>query len=447
MKNMCRELCEKYTSLGEEQIREIMTWLDELPKIADSEDCNVYIDCMSFYGRSFVVVAEAQPKGKPSLYDRPIIGSIIKPYKEPAVERAFASGQPTVGVAGLEMPSAKRVVQSAYPILFKDEVIAVLIYEKGLEEYNPASADEPEEVSLTPEILSFLEELTDAVLVLDRNGRVSCFNTAARKLFRQLGYIDSLKGMGIENIISFKDSRIQEFSMSGRSFQAKKVLMDAKQGVEGVVIRDMTELEKTRQSLKKSRLVKTELRHSMKNGLRLLEFADRKCADRAKDESARSAYLDAVGRIGALRALTEVKLENGEASIKAALEQISREMLTMLNGQRGRIDILIEGDEFRLQGDISNVVILVIYELICNALKYAFSEKPEGQIRVWMKDEGVLYTFGVEDNGCGFELSPEVWESSVGLGMIRSMVKDWLDGELRIHSDEKGTKVVFEVIE
>ena len=36
MENISRELCEKYTALDQEQIQEIMTWLGELQKIADS---------------------------------------------------------------------------------------------------------------------------------------------------------------------------------------------------------------------------------------------------------------------------------------------------------------------------------------------------------------------------------------------------------------------------
>ena len=63
-----------------------------------------------------------------------------------------------------------------------------------------------------------------------------------------------------------------------------------------------------------------------------------------------------------------------------------------------------------------------------------------------MKDEDIVYTFEVEDDGCGFDVSDGGDRSSVGLGMIQVMVRDWLNGELRIESDAHGTKATFEVI-
>lgn len=446
MENISRELCEKYTALDQDQIEEIMTWLGELQKIADSEDCNVYIDCLSFYGKSFVVVAEAKPNKPQSLYERPIIGSIIKLYREPAVERAFSSGQPTVGVLGLEMPTTKQVVQSAYPIFYKDQVIATLIYEKVITSYLPAEREEPEEIFLEPEVLSFLEVFTDAVLLIDRKGLIAYSNTTARRVFQELGYIDSLKGMDIHNIVSFENGLIQQFQMSGHYFEARKVLIDARQGVEGVIIRDRTEQERCKAELEKAKLAGTELRHPLKNGLRLLEFADHECAEAVETEDAKAAYRKAQGRVRALRTITEIKLNNEEIGMKQMLGQIGKELLVMLSSPNSNIRIQVEGDDLHLPGDSSNAVILVIYELICNALKYAFPGRTEGNIYVRLKDEDIVYTFEVEDDGCGFDVSDGGDRSSVGLGMIQVMVRDWLNGELRIASDAHGTKATFEVI-
>lgn len=446
MENISRKLCEKYTALNPEQIEEIMTWLDELPKIAESEDCNVYIDCLSFYGKSFVVVAEAKPNRPQSLYERPIIGSIIKSYREPAVERAFSTGQPTVGVLGLEMPTTKQVVQSAYPIYYKDQVIATLIYEKIITSYCPEGKEEPEEIFLEPEVLSFLEVFTDAVLLIDRKGLIAYSNTVARSLFQELGYIDSLKGMDIHNIVSFENSLTQCFGMRGHYFEARKVLIDPRQGVEGVIIRDRTEQERCKEALEKAKLAGTELRHSLKNGLRLLEFADHECAEASRSEEVKAAYGKAQGRVRALRTITELKLGNEETGMKKMLEQIGKELLVMLSSPNSNIKIVVEGDDICLPGDSSNAVILVIYELICNALKYAFPDQNEGTVYVRLKEEEIFYTFEVEDNGCGFAASDDGTHSSVGLGMVQAMVRDWLNGELRIFSDEHGTKATFEVI-
>lgn len=447
MEHTSRELCEKYTSLDQKQIAEVLTWLKDIQKIADSEECNVYIDCMTFYGTSFVVVAEAKPTNRQQLYEKPIIGSIIKSYREPAVERAYTSGQPTVGVLGLEMPTTKKVVQSAYPIFYQDEVIAVLIYEKVLEAYQSQQWEKAEEILLTPELISFLEALQDAALVTDRNGRISYANASAKTLFQELGYIDSLEGMEIENIVSFGNEKYQTFQMSGHYFKAKKLLVDPKQSVEGILIHDITELERAKKSMKKLRLSNVELQHSTKNGLQLLEFADQKCLDQAENESVKAALQAEIGRLRALRTITEIKLENEEAGMQTMLQQLAEEIVSMLRNPDTEIRVKVEGDDFRLQGDTVNAVILIIYELLCNALKYAFKDRKEGTITIRLADEDILYTFQVQDDGCGFTVSEDTWNASVGLGMIRTLVKERLNGNLKIQSDQNGTSVTFDVIE
>lgn len=445
-RDAARSLCEKYTALNPEQIAEIETWLDELGKIANTENCNVYIDCLTFYGNSMVVVAEAKPEGRAPLYDKPILGAIIKSGREPAVERAFASGQPTVGVLGLEMPTTKKVVQSAYPIYDQDEVIAVLIYEKVVEAYEPHQ-EEPEEVLLLPEIASFLETMTDAVLVADRNGKISYSNTAARQLFYELGYIDSLKGMPVSNLVAFRGEQTQDFCMSGHFLHARKALLDSRQGIEGVIIADVTELEQTKEQLRKSRLANVELRHSTKNGLRLLEFADREYAKKLQDKRLRAACLAQTGRLRALRTVLEIKLENEKAGLRTVLERLSRELTALLGEQETRVRILVEGDDLSLQEDLANAVILIIYELICNALKHAFRGREEGTIRIGLKEDDVICTFRVEDNGCGFDASGASGNASVGLSMLRAIVRDWLNSELVIETGPEGTSISFDVIE
>ena len=58
----CRELCAKYTTLRENELQEIFPFLDDLQMLAEREQANVYIDCMTYTGKSMVIVGEAFPE-------------------------------------------------------------------------------------------------------------------------------------------------------------------------------------------------------------------------------------------------------------------------------------------------------------------------------------------------------------------------------------------------
>ena len=96
----CRELCAKYTTLREEEMQEIFPFLGDLQMLAEREQANIYIDCMTFTGKSMVIVGEAFPESKGTIYTEPLFGKIMYTKNEPAVARTFVTGIPTKNVTG-----------------------------------------------------------------------------------------------------------------------------------------------------------------------------------------------------------------------------------------------------------------------------------------------------------------------------------------------------------
>ena len=72
----CRELCAKYTTLRENEIQEIFPFLGDLQMLAEREQANVYIDCMTYTGKSMVIVGEAFPESKGTIYTEPLFGKM-----------------------------------------------------------------------------------------------------------------------------------------------------------------------------------------------------------------------------------------------------------------------------------------------------------------------------------------------------------------------------------
>ena len=96
-----------------------------------------------------------------------------------------------------------------------------------------------------------------------------------------------------------------------------------------------------------------------------------------------------------------------------------------------------------MDSDIATSVALVINELLQNSLKYAFTGRESGTIRI-IVTYGELYSqIQVIDDGCGFQVSQDS-AKHLGLNIVETLVRDRLHGRLSIQSDSTGTCVTFD---
>ena len=196
MNQITRILCQKYTDLTDDEISYLEEYNKTLQALANAAQADVFIDCRSCTGKSAIVVGEAKPQTVASSYSKPLLGMPMNWLDEPAMERSFRLGVPTIGRKAVSVPENGRVVQTVEPIFFEGRLIAVLIYEK--------------KASLAPEVISSVPDgdrsfqagdsqwlaqvIDEAVLLVDTGNMVCACNSAARELYRRLGY-------GIGNVI------------------------------------------------------------------------------------------------------------------------------------------------------------------------------------------------------------------------------------------------------
>lgn len=447
MINECRELCRKYTVLTENQIDFISSFLDKLQDIADKEESNVYIDCLTFNENFMIVIGEARPINAEPIYRESLIGLVIKTYKEPAVERAFRIGVPTVGVLGKEMPTADKVIQSAFPIIFEGDVIAVLIYEKKFEQYLPVNSKNPAGF-LDLQTEQILCNISEAIVIVDEDGYICYSNKEADRLLSSLGYVDAIIGMKSENIISSAEGDHYRFQMSGHTLEGRKFKLVTNSGKICIAIKDITDSELLGKENKNLLTAYQELKHSMKNSLMLLKNICEKKEEKAPSNEAKEAYREMSNRIMSLMTTLELKLkvEEREVNIKSILTELCNRLISLEADPDTEITLSVEGEDILFGDEITNAVVLVVYELICNILKYAFKSREYGKIRIRIMRDYVISYIIVEDDGCGYEVSKEN-QKSVGLSLIRAIVEDRLNGSLIIESSNKGTKVTFDIME
>ena len=446
----CRELCAKYTTLRENELQEIFPFLGDLQMLAEREQANVYIDCMTYTGKSMVIVGEAFPESKGTIYTEPLFGKIMYTKNEPAVARTFMTGIPTKNVTGEEVISSRVMIQQVYPIKHRNKTVAVLIYEKLYEKQDIENDHELSEKSGldldVKELEHIIDQFHEGLILVDTDDNICYYNDFVAGIFQELGYVGHIFGMEIHNLLGNDSEGRYRFQMRGFTLDGRMIDVNKDDIKYAVILDDITKEEKSREQIEDLNLRLHQERHSVKNGLLFLEeFAGEKAAS-IGDTDERAAYTQMKDRIKMLLSITELKLQSeGEIGVRHAIEYVFHDRMDLVAGDKD-ISVTITGDDDVYVGDEAcNTIISIIYELICNSVKYAFAGRDSGSISIELSKGYLTSKITYKDDGVGFD--PEKRrEGSHGLDIIRTMVEDKLNGILRIDSGDSGTEISFDFI-
>lgn len=455
MSDVTRLLCQKYTSLSDVEISCIESYEPKLQPLANAEQADVFIDCRTATGRTAIVVCEAKPQTVPSSYTIPILGMLIQWRNEPAVDRSFRLGVPTTDVKAESMPEDRQIVQSVEPIYCAGKLIAVLILEKRAERFSlPPEGGVPPVDSLSAGgWFPLLNSLSDAVILLDERDRVCAFNTVAARLYRSLGFVSPLKNMRLGDLLlDDPQSLPAEFTevLFGTHVLQYRFSAVSEPGIRGaLILRDMTALRRKEQESLLQSVALRELRHRMKNDLRMLSDLLLRTGGRVTDaDSARASIVDTAGRLLALTTTLDGDggAEDGKRSLRSVVEQVRSFTLQTLLAPTQDIVITVSGDDLAVSPDCASTVSLVVSELLQNAVRHAFPAGGRGEVEVRIERTALSCRITVSDNGAGFD-PDKVEGEHLGLELVRSLVSDKLVGELSIRSGSSGTSVSFDFLE
>lgn len=453
--NATRMLCQKYTDLTYEEITYIESYNTLLPALANAEQADVFIDCRSSTGRTAIVVSEAKPQTVPSNYNSSILGTLIQWRDEPAVDRSFRLGVPTVGMRALSMPEDRRIVQTVEPIFLNKKLIGVLIYEKpalAVEDVIPPEKECRQENG-TLDWAAVAPFLEDAVLFFDDIGRVCGYNRKAEELFRSMGYIGDLMGMSATNLQPAApadcDGKTHDAVMANRTLEYRKVEVFQGKARSALILRDLTEQEKLKQELSFQKIALREQRHRMKNNLQMIANLTRSRGYEISDlEAAQMALLDTANRLLSITAALDgmVQVPGERVSVLQVLEQIRTYTLQTLLTPAKNIAIQVRGDDIIVSINSATSIALVVNELVQNAIKYAFPAGATGMVEIKLQNQGALGKITVSDNGIGVQ-EKTVRSGGMGLELAATIVREKLIGEWTFDSDDTGTRIAFDFLE
>ena len=203
------------------------------------------------------------------------------------------------------------------------------------------------------------------------------------------------------------------------------------------------DLKETTASIKEKEVLLGEIHHRVKNNMQLISSLLKLQSAGIKDKQVAEVFKESQERIRSM-ALVHEKLYRSKNFAEIDFSEYIKTLVISLFRSHGtdvdKIKLKIEAKEVSL--DLENAIPcgLIINELISNALKYAFPEDREGEIRITLRPiNGDELELLVGDDGIGMPQDLDFSKTEkFGLELVRILAEDQLNGKIDLDRT-KGT--------
>ncbi|WP_432986049.1 sensor histidine kinase [Dactylosporangium sp. CA-233914] len=316
----------------------------------------------------------------------------------------------------------------------------------------------------------------DGLVRLDATGKVTYASPNAQSAYRRLGLTTHLVGESLaETTGRLVDDPLEGADATDRVHQALHGEAPARKELEArgatvlmralplmpagvpigalVLVRDITEVRRRdRQLITKDATIR-EIHHRVKNNLQTVAALLRLQARRVGVPAARHALEESVRRVASIALVHETLSMSSEASDEAVefdgiVDRVAAAAVEV--GAAGfNVAVRREGDFGVLPAEIATPLVMVLNELLQNAVEHAFEPtapaKPEVVVSVHRFRKQLHVT--VADNGCGLPEGFDLDSSErLGLQIVRTLATGELRGTIELRARaEGGTEAVMVV--
>jgi PAS domain S-box-containing protein len=312
-----------------------------------------------------------------------------------------------------------------------------------------------------------LEAAPDAMVIVDRSGRLVLANNQAVRLF---GYSrNELLGQPIETLVPdrykpahpghragyFAHPRPRPMGMGRELYALRKdgtefpaeISLSPMESEEGLLvtaaIRDISDRknaeEQVRKSLAEKESLLKEVHHRVKNNLQIISSLLRLQSGRVQDPEAMRALVESEERVQSMALLHENLYRSGDlgkVNFQEYLQSLMAELLGTYSAMSPRVSLLARAEIQGLDLERAVPLGLLINELVTNAFKHAFPGDRPGNLGVTLIErEGGRCLLTVRDDGIGLPEDVERRKAaSLGLQIVESLARQ-LGGEYGFHCD------------
>jgi two-component sensor histidine kinase len=294
----------------------------------------------------------------------------------------------------------------------------------------------------------FPEENNNPVMRVSKEGKVVYANKASAKCLqlyhRGVGQRIFKPLLGtVQTAISSGEAKTIEFPCCDDQVLLFNVVPVQEQDYVNIYGTDITKLkhseEQIQNNLKEKEILLRELYHRTKNNMQVISSMLNLKARYTKNKVVTATFKEIGNKISSMALVHQKLYESKDLSHLNLKEYINDLILLFKRSQpdlSGRITFITAGKDINVLIDTAIPVGLIINELINNALKHAFLDNRQGEIKVnFLQKNKTELIIEVSDNGVGLPKGFDLQKDShLGLELVTDLVEHQLQGKIDYES-------------
>jgi two-component system, sensor histidine kinase PdtaS len=467
------ELLAEHTEMRGDAVEHLQRVVAEWQLLADMSFADFLLWIPLAGGAEFLCVAQARPTTAPTAHPEDIVAARVPAADSPQLRRAVVEGRICREEHPrwhLEVPVRRETI----PVRYGRSVIAVLSRDTNLAMPRVPSPLEIAYLGSASDLCQMVADGTfpptaeavgavsspragDGLIRLDAHGLVAYASPNALSAYHRMGHASDLVGVvladtmrelvhdpfdaaevaaRIEGALDGKHSLRMEVRARGAVMLVRAMPLRPRGDAAGalVLVRDVTDLRRRDMALLSKDATIREIHHRVKNNLQTVAALLRLQARRTAIPEARIALAESVRRVNSI-ALVHEALSVSVAE-RVDLDELVDKVLPAIGDgatAESRAKVRREGSFGTLPAALATPLVLVLTELVHNALAHAFDPGRAGEVVVSANRSGGELEVIVGDDGRGLPEGMDLDRSTgLGLQIVRTLVDSELGSTLQV---------------
>src|SRR5579875_2669121 len=477
------------TTLGAAQIQHLARLVGEWQLLADLAFADlllwVPVPLLNAEGTpesALLCVAQCRPTTGPTAYQHDQVGGILRGERAAPLRIALAEGR-IFREVDPDWEGDLPIRREAIPVRHRGEIVAVLGRDANLASVRTPSQLELVYLQSAADLAAMVADGTfpspdvrseesagprvgDGLVRLEPDGTIIWASPNALSAFTRLGVTGNVLGEPIEGLTT---------DVADDPFDARDLAAAVREAIDGgqpatievdgrgaiiqfralplrprgetlgalLLMQDVTELRRRDRQLMSKDATIREIHHRVKNNLQTVAALLRLQARRAVP-GARAALEESMRRVQSIALVHETLSVSVDEAVD--FDEVVDRLLGMLSdvtGSESRVKIRREGSFGEMTAEPATALVLVLTELVQNAVEHAFPEDATGAVTVLANRDRAALTVTVRDDGVG--LPPEFSSANVdrlGLQIVQTLVSAELAGTVDFRPQPGGGTAV-----
>ncbi|OBA30170.1 ATPase [Rhodococcus sp. 852002-51564_SCH6189132-a] len=469
-------LLARYTDLPGVAVDHLQRVVGEWQLLADLSfaDVLLWVDAAP---SGIVCVAQCRPTTASTVIPEDAVGTLVSDNEHPYVRKAFETGE-IVDVKS--SPGAGINIRQAVPVRWDGRVVAVLSRDAARVSRRSASALETAYLECADDLYRMISEGTfptpearsdtksspragDGFIRLDRKGKVVYASPNALSAYHRMGLNSDLIGQDLvettralvtdpfesRDVTDYLRGAVEgrlgqrmEIEALGATVLIRALVLNPGGKIRGaaVIVRDVTEVKRRDRALLSKDATIREIHHRVKNNLQTVAALLRLQARRTGNAEAQQALGEAVRRVTSIALVHEAlsMSVDEEVDLDGVFDQLIP-IVVDVSTVGSQIRVVREGNLGVFPADRATPLVMVLTELVQNAVEHAFDPGVNGTVTVNAQRSARMLDVVVRDEGKGLPEGFSLEASNrLGLQIVRTLVAAELGGSLELTSNEVG---------